>query len=101
MVVEALRLRQFFLERLSDQGPEGMNTGADHSIAVLLGKPACLGQPFQTLVTGVTSWVGWGEVRWGSFYDGDVKLSTKHIKFPSVHGPLLLILLEVSFLLMP
>ena len=38
---------------------------------------------------------------WGSFYDGDVKLSTKHVKFPSVHAPLLLILLVVSFLLMP
>ena len=62
VVVEALRLRQFFLERLSDQGPEGTNTGADHSIAVLLGKPACSGQPFQTLVIGVTSWVGWGGV---------------------------------------
>ena len=38
-------------------------------------------------------------VGWGSFYDGDVKLSTQLVKFPSMHGPLLLILLEVFFLM--
>lgn len=69
------------------------------------GWPLSSGSAWKTSLLGAAipdlgDWSNLAGVGWGSFYNDVVKLSTKLVKFPSVHGALSLIL-EASFLLTP
>lgn len=80
-----------FRRQLPDQSPERKNTWASHSAAVLPGQPAYLGTATPHLDDLNDLLVRGPGVFF--FYDRVVRLSAKHVRFSTMHSPLLLSLL--------